>query len=100
MAVEGCLYLLERSIKPYFQIFVLNRKSRVDFDQSIEEDMEFTEKDNFVAYTAPPTDGFQARRTIFFAAKEEKEQFMQATLQAIEDLKKMQDSTEDARGEE
>ena len=51
--------------------------------------MEFTDKDNFVAYTAPPTDGFQARRTIFFAANEEKKEFMVATLQAIEDLKKM-----------
>ena len=51
--------------------------------------MEFTDKDNFVAYTAPPTDGFQARRTIFFAANEEKKEFMVATLQAIEDLRKM-----------
>ena len=90
MAVEGSLYLLERSIEPFFQIFVLNRKSRVDFDESLEVDTEFTEKGNFVAYAATLADGFPARRTIFFAAAEEKDQFMQAAQQAIEDLKKMQ----------
>ena len=52
--------------------------------------MEFKDKDNFVAYTAPPTDGFVARRTIFFATTKEKDGFMEAAKQAIIDLKKMQ----------
>ena len=73
MGVEGSLYLLERSIVPYFKIYVLNRKSRDDFHDSLETDTEFTEKDNFVAYNAQPEkDGFTARRTIFFSALDEK----------------------------
>ena len=89
MEVEGCLYLLERSIEPFFQICVLNRKPREDFEEGLEVDMEFKDKDNFVAYTAPPTAGFTARRTIFFAHPKEKEGFMEAAKQAIEELKKM-----------
>ena len=95
---EGGLYLLERSIQPYFQIFVLNRKNRDDFEESLEVGMEFTDKDNFVAYTAPPAaGGYRARRTIFFADVEEKQKFMEATLQAIDDLRKMQDSGDELK---
>ena len=43
MGVEGSLYLLERSIEPYFMIYVLNRKSRDDFHDSLEADTEFAE---------------------------------------------------------
>ena len=58
MAVEGSLYLLERSIEPFFKIYVLNRKSKDDYDENLELDTEFSEKDNFVAYTATLKDGF------------------------------------------
>ena len=58
MAVEGSLYLLERSIEPFFKIYVLNRKSKDDYDENLELDTEFSEKDNFVAYTATLQDGF------------------------------------------
>ena len=58
MAVEGSLYLLERSVEPFFKIYVLNRKSKDDYEESLELDTEFSEKDNFVVYTATLKDGF------------------------------------------
>ena len=67
MGVEGSLFLLERSIEPFHRIYVLNRKSREDFQESVDSDFEFSEKGQYVAYTATLSDGFKARRTIFFA---------------------------------
>ena len=33
--IEGSLYLLERSISPFYKMLLLNRKSREDFEDSI-----------------------------------------------------------------
>ena len=67
MGVEGSLFLLERSIEPYHKLYVLNRKSREDFQEAVDMDFEYKEQGQYVAYTATLSDGFKTRRTIFFA---------------------------------
>ena len=43
LKIEGCLYLLERAIQPFFKILILNRKSRTDFVDWLNADTKFTE---------------------------------------------------------
>ena len=43
MDIEGSIYLLLRSVKPYYKIFVLNRKSRDDFSDYLTEATEFSD---------------------------------------------------------
>ena len=41
--VEGSLYLLERSVPPFYKIFILNRKSREDFADQVTSSTKFAE---------------------------------------------------------
>ena len=43
LKIEGCLYLIERSIQPYFKILILNRRSRTDFVDWLNADTKFSE---------------------------------------------------------
>ena len=81
--VEGSLYLLERAVPPFFKILILNRKSREDFADQVTSSTQFSEKENYVAYTG--TCG--TRRTIFFSLREDKERFLEEVNGAIERLR-------------
>lgn len=89
--IEGSLYLLERTSSPLFKIFILNRKPREDFTDWIDYQTEFTEKDNFVAYTSRLPNNETRRRTLYFSVLEEKTRFIQEANKCIE---RMQDTSE------
>jgi len=38
LEIEGSLYLLKRDVKPFYKIHILNRKSRKDFIDQLNED--------------------------------------------------------------
>jgi hypothetical protein len=84
--IEGSLYLLERTSSPLFKMFILNRKPREDFTDWIDDQTEFTEKDNFVAYTSRLPNSETRRRTFYFSVTEEKTRFIQEARKCIERL--------------
>lgn len=73
LEAEGSLYLLERSCKPIYKMLLLNRKPRDDFIDWIDEETEFVDKENFVAYSARLPNSEMRRRTFYFAIEAEKE---------------------------
>ena len=87
LKIEGCLYLLERAIQPFFKILILNRKSRTDFVDWLNADTKFTEQGHFIAYTAELQDNFKLRRTLYFTLIEDKAQFLTEANKAIDKLK-------------
>ena len=84
--IEGSLYLLERTSSPLFKMFILNRKPREDFTDWIDDQTEFTEIDNFVAYTSRLPNSETRRRTFYFSVTEEKTRFIQEARKCIERL--------------
>ena len=89
--MEGSLYLLERAIPPMFKMQILNRKSREDWCDQITSSTQFSDKDNYVAYTE--REGI--RRTIFFSIRSEKDDFLREANNCIERLRRDEGLVED-----
>ena len=70
-----------------FKILLLNRKSTQDFEDQVTSSTQFTDKDNYVAYTAYGEAG-ETQRTIFFSIRQEKERFLQEANACIERLRR------------
>ena len=74
-----------------FKILILNRKSREDFACQITSSTQFSDKDNYVAYSG--TDG--VRRTFYFSIQEEKEHFLAEANAAIDRLRREEGLADD-----
>lgn len=77
LEIEGSLYILQRSVKPYHKLFLLNRKSRIDFSDWLTEATEFVaQEDNFIGYVSTNANNQTPRRVIYFSLAEERDEFL------------------------